>query len=641
MITFSLVYGGNYYKNTDLKKDSVSVEQIDGVTVTKESYSLDCLKITREHRLYPCGAEYSLAYMENVGEENSKQIQDVWDLDCMFTNDTSLFRGGRGYWGGDDTTQIHITTGCNNRFDEFRTYHEPIGPRGNYYQNTGGRSSSGLFPFFELRNEEAKCATMFAIGWSAQWQVYFNKNEKGNNRICVGIPDLNFYLKPNEKIRTASVLVYDYVGDRDDAHNVWRRLLRDNFALETKFGGSFDGYASWGGQSDEYLIDKAKKFREAGFKFDIAHFDAGWYGKCPVATSYVWDEGNEHSGLWAKHVGDWQFNEILHPTHLKEAVVEYKKLAPNVSFWSEFERAYKECDTVKAHPEYYFKTPIGDNYLVNLGTEIGFEYAWKCITLPIEEVDGNVLGVDFNVDTIAAFNGEDEEDRKGLSQIKYVMGLYDLFDKYNATYPDAIITNCASGGRRIDIEMMQRTVEHHRSDTHCSYDFPCNNSQSHGAILSYWLPYTTTSLVAGAWDKYRFRSSYASAVGLSDLGNHYHGDDFMKVKENFDEFLALKSYSSKDFYPIFGFSREEIGWGGWQYHDEESGTGIIMVFRRKENPSEKATVKLGGLKPDKTYLFENVDENTQMELLGAEAMQVFSVQIQNRRDSRLIKYREL
>ena len=88
MITFSLVYGGNYYKNTDLKKDSVSVEQIDGVTVTKESYSLDCLKITREHRLYPCSAEYSLAYMGNVGEENSKQIQDVWDLDCIFTNDT-------------------------------------------------------------------------------------------------------------------------------------------------------------------------------------------------------------------------------------------------------------------------------------------------------------------------------------------------------------------------------------------------------------------------------------------------------------------------------------------------------------------------------------------------------------------------
>ena len=110
-------------------------------------------------------------------------------------------------------------------------------------------------------------------------------------------------------------------------------------------------YASWGGQSDEFLSKKAKEFFDKGFRFDVAHFDAGWYGKCPVTTSYVWSDGTQYSGLWARQVGDWEFNQFIHPTHLKETIEEYEKLAPRVSFWYEFERAYKDCDTVKALDE--------------------------------------------------------------------------------------------------------------------------------------------------------------------------------------------------------------------------------------------------------------------------------------------------
>jgi alpha-galactosidase len=639
MIGFSLEYDGKYYHSTQIKKVLTQARVENEISTTIEIYSLDCLRLIRTHKLYECGAEYSLLEIENVSDDNSKQITRIWDLDHVFTNDTSLFRGGRGFWGDDSTTQIHITTGCNNRFDEFRPYHEPIGPKGNYYQNAGGRSSAGLLPFFELRNEKAQVATMLGIGWSSQWQVYFNKNEKGNNRICAGIPDLNFYLKSDEKIRTASVLVYDYIGERDEAHNIWRRLLKNHFALEKKYGGSMNSYASWGGQADSILIEMAKKFKDAGFSFDCAHFDAGWYGKCPVPTSYVWDEGTEHSGLWAKFVGDWYFNEILHPTHLKEAVEEYKTLAPNISFWFEFERAYKDSDTVRAHPEYYFKTPIGDNYLVNLGSPEGFEYVWNSITVPMREIGANVVGMDFNVDPLSAFNGDDEQDRRGISQIKYVMGLYALFDKYNREYPNGIITNCASGGRRMDIEMMQRTLESHRSDTHCSYDFPCNNTQSHGAVLSYWLPYTTTSLTADANNLYRFRSSYASGIGISDLGSNYRDGDFAKAKANFDEYQSLKKYADKDFYPVFGFSRETGCWGGWQYHDSENDEGFLMAFRREESLSDTVKIKLKGLKNDKIYTFINVDSGTSWETTGENAMKAFTITIENQKESRLIRYK--
>ena len=243
--------------------------------------------------------------------------------------------------------------------------------------------------------------------------------------MCAGVQGLDFYLKPNEKIRTASVLVYDYVGERTPAHNVWRKLLKDYFALETKYGNSMNVYACWGGQSDEYLIDKADKFASAGFSFDIGHFDAGWYGKCPVATSYVWDDGNEHSGLWAEHVGDWKMNEILHPNFMKESVEETRRLAKYIGFWSEFERAHKNSDTVKTHPEYYFKTMLGDNYLVNLGSEEGYNYAWESITYIASRGLGEVLAVDFTVTPLEAFEGDDEVNRKGICQTQHVLTFCD------------------------------------------------------------------------------------------------------------------------------------------------------------------------------------------------------------------------
>ncbi len=641
MIGFSLEYGGKYYHSDNLTKMGTQTKEENGVQITEEIYMLDCLRFIRTHKAYPCGAEYSLFYLENLSNTNSKQITRIWDIDSVFTNDISTFRGGRGMWGGDDTTQIHMSIGCTNRSNEYQQIHEPIGPRGNYYCNAGGRSSAGLLPFFELRNEDAKVATILAIGWSSQWQVFFDKNEKGNNRICAGIPNLNFHLKPHEKIRTASVLIYDYIGERDEAHVVWRRLLRDHFAMETRVGGSKNMYGSWGGQSDEFLINKAQQFIDAGFKFDIAHFDAGWYGKCPVPTAYVWDDGNEHSGLWAKHVGDWEFNEILHPTHMKEAVEKYRELASLVGFWSEFERAYKDSDTVKAHPEYYFKTPLGDNYLVNLGSDIGFEYAWKSISLPALEVGANTLDVDFNVDPLVAFDGEDEPDRKGISQIKYVMNLYKLFDKFTNTYQNAIVTNCASGMRRMDIEMMQRTVQNHRSDTHCRYDFPCNESQSHGAALAYWLPYNVAHMVADACNVYRFRSSYASGIGLSDLRGTYSEEDLKKAKENYDEYLTLQKYANKDFYPVFGFSREECGWGGWQYFDPDENDGFLMAFRRKESLSDTVNIRLKGLKDDTIYAFKDADGGETWTMSGKEAKEDFKIIMKECMTSRLIRYHKI
>ena len=52
----------------------------------------------------------------------------------------------------------------------------------------------------------------------------------------------------------------------------------------------------------------------------------------------------------------------------------------------------------------------------------------------------------------------DEKERIGIHEIKYITNLYRLWDDLLAKYPDLVIDNCAAGGRRIDIEMLNKIL---------------------------------------------------------------------------------------------------------------------------------------------------------------------------------------
>ncbi len=76
-------------------------------------------------------------------------------------------------------------------------------------------------------------------------------------------------------------------------------------------------------------------------------------------------------------------------------------------------------------------------------------------------------------------------------------------------HPHLLIDNCASGGRRIDLETMSRSVPLWRTD------FPGDplGKQCHTYGLSFWVPLNGTGAVNPAHDSdYALRSSLSSAL---------------------------------------------------------------------------------------------------------------------------------
>ena len=104
---------------------------------------------------------------------------------------------------------------------------------------------------------------------------------------------------------------------------------------------------------------------------------------------------------------------------------------------------------------------LGGNSMIDLGNDLTWHYLLNFSSSAIEEYGMDVFRLDYNV----GFGGEpcamlpcwraaDPPGRAGMAEVRYVQGLYALWDTLLARFAsrDLFIDNCAGGGRRIDLE---------------------------------------------------------------------------------------------------------------------------------------------------------------------------------------------
>ncbi len=173
----------------------------------------DGLKFTNTLKFYP---EFSAAewvtWFENTSDKPSKILSDIYDCDINipFPHDDNL------PWcayipESDNDTKIYAPYG--SRWDKHEFYCDVDDFKENRYVNhiypnqtkhfktSGGRSSKAMAPFFNIHRQNE--GVVFAVGWTGQWNCSIERTNDSVN-IKSGIEDAEFYLLPNEKIRTSS-----------------------------------------------------------------------------------------------------------------------------------------------------------------------------------------------------------------------------------------------------------------------------------------------------------------------------------------------------------------------------------------------------------------------------------------------------
>lgn len=551
----------------------------------------------------------------------------------------------------DDITMVYAPAGSNWRFDEFASFADRkdrnkylghLSPTNSKeFSSTGGRSSEGNAPFFNVHKDGK--GYIFAIGWTGQWNCNIARTEE-NIIVKTKIEDTNFRIMPGEKFRTSSFVLMPYECSVLQSQNKWRKLIREHYSLIGQSGR--DSHAPlcaeiWGGMATDAVLQRIDAIKKYELPYEYIWMDAGWYGADTLPTP------DEFEGDWASHTGDWQVSPQIHPNKLKDVSKATHDAGMKFLLWFEPERVRVNTPIVAEHPEYFVFPENEDeqNLLLNLGNEEAWNYIYNMLSGLIEDIGVDCYRQDFNFAPLAYWRKNDTQDRLGITEIKHINGLYRFWDALLQKFPHLIIDNCASGGKRLDVETLRRSIPLWRSDYHCPANFPAEGPQCHNLSFNEWMPFSGTSS-GRIYDTYRIRSVYAPAMttNYSFSQRENFGDDPEKMhwlKKQLMEYLEVRSYMNEDFYPLTTVSDRRDVWCAAQFDRPSNNDGIIQVFRRDESPYENARFSLYNIDKTAKYIFIDADDNSEAVLSGDALYENgFGVELSEKHSSKIYFYKK-
>jgi alpha-galactosidase len=507
---FSFIYDSKHSSELLPKwQASQKTEQLDEnrtKTVITWTDPVTKLKVTREIVQY---SDYPaidwVLYFENTGTDNTKLIENIQALDVTFEKPFSA----------DTPFILHKTYGSPSTKQDFMYSTATINI--NHSETMGGGrgfSSNQDFPFFKIQTFEG--SYIIAVGWSGQWQSKLSTADNKTLHDTAGLEQTRFVLYPGEKVRSPRILILHWQSDTWEANAQFRQLIYKHYAAmrsgrkpvpQIFCNSCFCKGGAWlNDTTEQNQVSLINAYGKLGI--DAFVIDAGWFnGGFPPGT------------------GNWSHpREDNYPDGFEPVAAAAKKNNMSFGCWFFTEFSHKDTEqTTECPKEWFFKNPdwllankydIQDhiNYLLNYGKPEVQNYFFN-IVKQYMDIDGfNVYRTDSHNRIRDYWRAEDDEhpDRVGIAEIKHITGLYDLWDRMAAEWPDQLREECASGGRRIDLETVMRMHIHQKTD------FWFDNTTDQTAVwgLSQYLPNNCFVTHLARMDDYSFHSVLPASLCL-------------------------------------------------------------------------------------------------------------------------------
>lgn len=645
---FDFLYGETSFSKLEYKTIQTEGEN----ELTTEYFFADGLKITNIAKKRGVAYEW-VNWFENTSDKPTEIISELYDA-CLslplpheeplgwtafqpeFNDVTAVYAPSGSTWTHDDFCSF-----ADRKIDNYYIGQLRVGTS-KKYETSGGRSSEKNAPFFNVHKDGK--GYIFAIGWTGQWNCLVSR-EEDSVTIKTKIEDTHFRLLPGEKIRTSSFVLMPYEGTVTQSHNQWRKLVKEHYSLIGKDNREMHGPLCaevWGGMRTSSVLERIDVIEKNNLPFEYIWMDAGWYGEETKPSP------DEFEGDWGSHTGDWRVSPLIHPCGLKDVSEAVHNAGMKFLLWFEPERVRRGAPIVFEHPEYFIFSEDEKNQdlLLDLGNDEAWNYCYYTISNLIEDIGIDCYRQDFNMPPLSYWRKNDIEDRKGMTEIKHIMGLYRLWDALLQKFPYLLIDNCASGGRRIDIETLRRSVPLWRSDYQCPANYLPEGSQCHNLSFNTWMPFSGTG-GGRLYDTYRFRSSYSPALTTNytfsereRFGNE--PEKLIWLKKHLKEYLKVRPYLSEDFYPLTEVSDRKDVWCAAQFDRPEENDGIIEIFRRENSPYEIAKFSLYNIDKTCNYIFTDADSNCEITVSGNELCENgLTVEMKEKPSSKIYFYKKI
>ncbi len=444
------------------------------------------------------------------------------------------------------------------------------------------------------------------LAWSGNWKLAAEVTDFHSTRINLGINDWDFVwcLAPGESFETPS----SYGGYTDKGFGDSSRKLHD-FIRDTLLP-HHDAlhkviYNSWEATmfdvNERSQVALARLAAEMGVELFV--MDDGWFHR----------RVTDNAGL-----GDWWPDERKFPNGLAPLIAQVNALGMDFGLWIEPEMVNPDSELYRHHPDWaiHFPTRTGtlarNQLILNLAIPDVQAYLIEQIDRLLSQNRITFIKWDMNRNVSEpGWPGAPTDQRE--IWVRYVQGLYHVWDTLRERHPDVVWQSCSGGGGRADLAILRRADQIWTSDNTeatarlgiqegFSHIFPANTMEA-------WVTDMGSKTVPLA---FRFHVSMCGSLGIGGNLIHWTEDErreaakWVKLYKQFRPIIQLG-----DLYRLR--SAQAHAFSAVQYMSKDKREGVLFTFYTHSartplpDPGIMPLLYLQGLDPEARYRIEGVE----------------------------------
>ncbi|MDD4817751.1 MAG: alpha-galactosidase [Victivallaceae bacterium] len=491
-----------------------------------------------------------------------------------------------------------------------------------HFEDSGGYSTWRAFPYFRLAGNQ-NCLTV-AVGWTGSWTADFSFDGTAV-RFAAGQRGVRCFLKPGESFRTPRITVLR-AGDEPSGVKIWRDWFRryilpketDGSPLRPRLAGDGGGNGPlYVNETAQSLLECLRRGREAGFKFDAWWIDAGWYTTAQDKAS-----GMALEDVWYI-VGDWTADPTRFPQKLRPLADELAKDGTELVLWYEPERVHTRSPQYDKVRSMLAPSPVDGVNRYDLSRADVLDYLERTVAASLRDNGATVYRQDSNGPSPANFwhelDAAQGENREGITENLHIRNMFEFWKFLRENAGIKWIDNCASGGRRNDLETLRNgAVPLHYSDV--GYYSFIDKQRCHHMLREWFIYYKNIyqhDCTGGKPDNYKTVIDLAPFTTLAMTAAW--PTEWSAEHKYVSDWNAAKPYLvNGDYHLLSGERFAADSWTVSQFSAADGSGGVVTAVRNPDSKEEKFRVRPQGLNPDGDYIVGNLETGASFPASGRE-----------------------
>lgn len=385
--------------------------------------------------------------------------------------------------------------------------------------STRGTSSAHQNPFIAIKrtdtNENQGEVYGFSLVYSGNFLAQVEVDHYEVTRVQMGINpfDFNWLLENGESFQTPEiVMVYSDKGLNEMSqtyHELYRERLARGYWRDRSRPVLINNWeATYFGFDEQKILSLAEDSKELGVELFV--LDDGWFGKRDDDTTSL---------------GDWFVDKRKLPNGLTALANKVTDLGLDFGLWFEPEMISKVSELYKTHSDWLIQVPgrrlsHGRNqYVLDFSREEVVDYIFEMMAEILRDAPITYVKWDMNRYMTEIGSNVLPANRQKEVAHRYILGVYDLYERLTSEFPKVLFESCASGGSRFDPGML------------------------------YYAPQTWTSDDTDAIERLKIQYGTSIVYPLSSIGAHVSDIPNHQV----GRITSLKTRGDVAFFGVFGY----------------------------------------------------------------------------------------